>query len=450
MIDSVLILCLILLCFLTFSVSSYYFSLLNIADPGEKEGEEQSDRQKRIWQRAKKDHENTEACRRVLLLVCLLNSFLAESILLYLSGLLSGRRQGEIFMTFLLLCLAMVIYILFFVYFPYYVFSVRSRSGILAFQGIFLFCKILLFPLYGLTSLFAKGLSLPFRGKNADDPDEVTEEEILSMVNEGNESGSILSSEAAMVENIFKLDDKCVKDIMVHRSDITAMDGNTSLKDAIHFFQDVHFSRIPVYLESLDNIIGIIHIKDILEYTLQQDRFSEKIRDMDELLRPAETVPETHGIYTLFATMQLEKTHMAIVVDEYGQTSGLVSMEDILEEIVGNIQDEHDEEPNKVQVVNAKEYKMDGMTPIEEVSETLGTDLTDPDSEIDTLNGFLVNEIRHVPKDHEPFTVSACGFDFHVQDVENHVIKDVIVEPASASAPVLDSHSSQGSDHSPS
>lgn len=439
MIDSLLIGVLIVLCFLTFSVSAYYFSLVNLPDPGGDEKKELSDRQRKIRMRVKKDHENTEGCRRILLLVCLLNSFLIESILLSLSGILSGERGGEILFSFLLLLLATILYLLLFIYFPYYVFSVRSKAGIYAFQGVFFFCKILLFPIYGLASLFARILSRPFRGKNASDPDEVTEEEILSMVNEGNESGSILSSEATMVQNIFELDDKCVKDIMVHRNDITAMEGNTSLKDAIHFFQDVHFSRIPVYLDSLDNIIGIVHIKDILQYSLKEDCFRQKIRDMDDLLRPAKTVPETHGIYTLFTTMQLEKTHMAIVIDEYGQTSGLVSMEDILEEIVGNIQDEHDEEESKVEVVNEQKYKMDGMTPMDEVSQILDTDLTDPENEIDTLNGFLINEIHRVPMDHETFTVKTHGFAFHVKDVKDHVIREVLVEPIPEESDSLES-----------
>lgn len=259
------------------------------------------------------------------------------------------------------------------------------------------------------------------------DTDEVTEAEILTMVNEGNEKGAILPSEAELVHNVFTLDDKTVKDIMVHRNDIEAIDGNETLREAIDRFIALPYSRLPVFLDSLDNIIGVIHIKDILPYAVSPERYQEHVRDLDHLIGPAETVPETHGIYTLLTTMQIEKKHMAVVVDEYGQTSGIVSMEDIIEEIVGNIQDEHDRDQPTIREMDDRSYEMPGSTPLSEVSETLGTDFELND--IETLNGFLMNCIGRVPEDGETFHVKAKGYDFFVESVRDRMIQKVRVTP---------------------
>lgn len=262
------------------------------------------------------------------------------------------------------------------------------------------------------------------RKKASGSGENATEEEIMSIVSEGTEKGDIRSSEARMLKNVLHLDDKSVKDIMVHRNDIVSLDGNTSLGDAIRFFQEKHFSRIPVYLGSIDRIIGIIHIKEMLNFATRPHEFRRKIRDIDGLIRPAETVPETHGIHTLFTAMQMQKSHMALVVDEYGQTSGLVSMEDILEEIVGNIEDEHDDFHDTVEPMQ-NGYMMEGRTPLSEVSRILGASFEKDD--IETLNGLLICAYGKVPDEHEKFSIKLNGFLFRVLDVENRVIKDVRV-----------------------
>jgi len=258
-----------------------------------------------------------------------------------------------------------------------------------------------------------------------ENPESVTEEEILTMVSESSSKGEILSTEATMVQNVLELDDKCVKDIMVHRNDIMALDGKSTLKEAILFFQQNHFSRVPVFEETLDHIIGIIHIKEILVHATEVGEQEVPITEISDLIRPAETVPETHGIHTLFSTMKIEKSHMAIVVDEYGQTCGLVSMEDIIEEIVGNIQDEHDDEADAVTILHPNQYRMEGRTTLEEVSETLKVDFTS--EEYETLNGFLTDAISRVPSEHEKFSVHAKGFRFDVLDVRDRIIREVDV-----------------------
>ncbi len=256
--------------------------------------------------------------------------------------------------------------------------------------------------------------------------DEYTPESILEIINSARDSGTLRNSQATMVSNIFDLEEKTVKDIMVHRSDLCAIDGNAFLSDVIDTFIDGSYSRYPVYIGSIDNIIGIVHIKDILKYARDKEQYNKKIRDLNGVIRTAESVPETHGVYTLFTTMKLDKTHMAIVVDEYGQTSGIVTMENILEEIVGNIQDEHDNE--EVSIVNLKPgvYRMQGKTPIDEVEEALG--ITVQFQDIETLNGYIINLIGEIPKEHANFKVIDQGYEFHVLDVKNRVVSDVRIK----------------------
>ena len=248
-------------------------------------------------------------------------------------------------------------------------------------------------------------------------------EEIISMVNESHEAGNLRATEATMIQNIFEFDDKDAKDVMVHRKDIIALDGEATLGDAIKFFNENHFSRIPVYLDDLDNIIGIIHLKDMFALATRTELHHRKVRDLD-ILRTPEFVPETHGINTLFTQMQYTKNHMIIVVVEYGQTSGLITLEDILEEIVGNIQDEHDDEHEEIAKIEDF-YEMDGLVSLEDVGERLGIDFTD--MEFETLNGFLIDRYGKIPQEHATFTIDAYGYRFEILDVEGRRITKVRV-----------------------
>ena len=251
----------------------------------------------------------------------------------------------------------------------------------------------------------------------------ITEEDVISLVNEGHEDGNILASEAAMIQNIFEFSDTDAKDIMTHRKNIVAINGDCSLREAISFINDNNMSRYPVYIEDLDNIIGILHIKDILMY-YDKDIDNLKVKDLHELLSVAEFIPETHGINTLFAKMQSKKRHMVIVVDEYGQVSGLLSLEDILEEIVGNIEDEHDEEENSIEVKTEDSFLMEGSTTLEEVEEILGTMLSE---NYETLNGYLVSLYGKIPEDGTSFTLEDDNYIFYVKNVEDKVIGSVYV-----------------------
>ena len=251
----------------------------------------------------------------------------------------------------------------------------------------------------------------------------VTEEDVISLVNEGHEDGNILASEAAMIQNIFEFSDTDAKDIMTHRKNIVAINGDCSLREAIGFINDNNMSRYPVYIEELDNIIGILHIKDILNY-YDKDIDGVKVKDLQELLSVAEFIPETHGINTLFAKMQSKKRHMVIVVDEYGQVSGLLSLEDILEEIVGNIEDEHDEEESSIEVKTEDSFLMDGSTSLEEVEELLATKLSE---DYETLNGYLISLYGKIPEDGTSFTLEDDNYIFYIKNVEDKVIGSVYV-----------------------
>lgn len=274
---------------------------------------------------------------------------------------------------------------------------------------------------------FGKGLRKLFgRGKFGTGED-VTEEEIMSMVNEGHEQGVLLASEAEMINNIVTLGDKEAKDIMTHRKSIAAIDATMTLREVLREIEDKGFSRYPVYSENIDNIIGVIHIKDILNLMLKQDVMDVPVTKLDRLVSPVPFIPETRNIDVLFKNMQSQKKHMVIVVDEYGQTAGLVSMEDILEEIVGNILDEHDAEEMRIIHAEDGSYLMDGMTELEEVCQILDIGEQEELEDFDTLNGFIVSQIDRIPSDGEVFQISAYGYFFEVLLVENKMIRTVRV-----------------------
>ena len=256
--------------------------------------------------------------------------------------------------------------------------------------------------------------------------DDVTEEEIISMVNEGHEQGVLRASEAEMINNIFEFGDKEAKDIMTHRKSLIALDGNLSYIDAVSEIVDNNKSRYPVYLDDIDNIIGVLHIKDAMAFAQKNEVFRTSIKDIPGLIRDVDFVPETLNIHTLFKRMQSQKSHLVIVVDEYGQTSGIVAMEDILEEIVGNIEDEHDEEEQLIRKNPDGSFTMSGYADLSDVAETLNISVTDDD--FDTLNGFLVFLLEKIPNDGETAKLSAYGYDFFIKRVEDKMIRDVTVQ----------------------
>lgn len=261
--------------------------------------------------------------------------------------------------------------------------------------------------------------------KNGDSAEDVTEE-IISMVNEGHEQGVLQDTEAEMITNIFEFGDKEAHDIMTNRKSILAIENDTLLDDAICQMLDDGKSRFPVYEENIDNVKGILHFRDAILAQQEPGNSRKKINEIPGLIREAMFVPETKNIADLFRTMQRMKTQMVIVIDEYGQTKGILAMEDILEEIVGNIMDEYDKDEEHIEETgNQDEYIIEGITPLEELEDRFPVSFHE--EEFDTLNGFMIAKMDRIPEKNEDFSVTVDGYNFKILSVENKMIKSVLV-----------------------
>ena len=281
-------------------------------------------------------------------------------------------------------------------------------------------------PVILLSNAIARGFLYIFGVRGDDDPSDVTEEEIKSMVSEGQEQGVLQETEADMITNIFEFSDKEARDIMTNRKAMVAIDANMSLKDAVNFMMDTNNSRFPVFLDDIDHIIGIMHIRDAMKKLSEETDEQLPIRKIKGLLRQPKFVPETRNIDSLFHSMQSSKTQMVIIIDEYGQTAGLVSMEDILEEIVGNILDEYDEDENFIKPTkNDDEFTIEGKTPLEILEKRF--DISFEESEFETLNGYLIWKLDRIPEQDENFSVDIDGYSFKILSVNNHMIQSVLM-----------------------
>ncbi len=287
------------------------------------------------------------------------------------------------------------------------------------------FVTKVLSPFTGLVALTVKGILKIFGAGGDASEGDVTEEEIIHMVNEGHEQGIIQASEAKMISNIFELGDKEAQNIMTHRNNIVAIDADMLLRDAIAFMLAGNNSRYPVYEENIDHIVGILHLKDAMRFHGSGDKQNVPLRELEGLMREPCFVPQTKNIDELFREMQAGKLQMVIVVDEYGQTDGLVAMEDILEEIVGNILDEYDVESEYIEEKGNDEYVIEGITPLEELEERFGISFEEEDFE--TLNGFLISKMDRIPEPDEQFDMDYKGYHFKLLSVENKMIQSVLV-----------------------
>lgn len=275
-------------------------------------------------------------------------------------------------------------------------------------------------PVTFMVSLVTNIISRIFGIDPNDGEDNVTEEDIVSVVNEGHEQGVLLDSEAAMINNIVEFGDKDAEDIMTHRKNLIAVDGEWTLNQTIRFILNENKSRFPVYIGDIDNIVGILHLKDAVTAHEKPHLKNRKIKDIPNMLRKTLFIPETRKINVLFKNMQSEKIHMVVVLDEYGQTSGIVAMEDILEEIVGNILDEYDEDENNIVKQKDNSYIVKGMTPLDELEKAIGFSFDEDD--YDTLNGFMITKLNRIPADDERTEIEAGEYVFKILGVENKMI----------------------------
>ena len=255
------------------------------------------------------------------------------------------------------------------------------------------------------------------------DEEVVTEEEIRMMVDVGGEKGVIEDTQIEMINNIFEFDDIDVADIMTHRTDMVCIDDDEPLSEAVKLSIENGFSRIPVYEEDPDNIIGIVYIKDFLKYVGTNLPKTKTVKDM---MRPAYYVPETKRCGELFTEMTEKRVQMAVVVDEYGGTAGIVTLEDVLESIVGNIQDEYDQEDEEISIINDTTFEVDGITDIEEFEEHTGK--TFPEGDYDTIGGYIISVLGFLPEDGQMNEVTFENVKFTVLNVEERRIGKVKVE----------------------
>ena len=255
------------------------------------------------------------------------------------------------------------------------------------------------------------------------DEEVVTEEEIRMMVDVGGEKGVIEDVQIEMINNIFEFDDIDVADIMTHRTDMVCVDEEEPLVEAVKLSIENGFSRIPVYKEDPDNIIGIVYIKDFLKYVGANLPKTKTVKDM---MRPAYYVPETKRCGELFTEMTEKRVQMAVVVDEYGGTAGIVTLEDLLESIVGNIQDEYDHEDEEISIINETTFEVEGITDIEEVEEHIGK--TFPEGDYDTIGGYIISVLGFLPEDGQMNEVQFENVKLTVLNVEDRRIGKVKVE----------------------
>ncbi|HET7700400.1 MAG TPA: hemolysin family protein [Candidatus Limnocylindria bacterium] len=269
--------------------------------------------------------------------------------------------------------------------------------------------------LFMLTQIIAK----PFGG-NPQAGTLVTEEEIRALVETGQAQGVLEPTEREMISSIFEMGDKEVREVMIPRTDLVTIDVHTPISEVLEHITRIGHSRLPVFEGSADDIIGILYVKDLFRRLVKGDREIE----IKTLLRPAHFVPETKKVDALLREMQRDKVHLAIVVDEYGGTAGLVTIEDLVEEIVGEIRDEYDVEQELVLPVSENEAVMDARVPFADVRETFGLDLEESE-DYETLGGFITNRLGRFPRAGE--SVETSDARFTVESVEGKRIRRVRV-----------------------
>ena len=271
------------------------------------------------------------------------------------------------------------------------------------------------------TNLMLKILRL----KEDGDPDAVTEDDIKLMVDAGGESGSIEEDEKEWIQNVFEFNDMSVSDIMTREPDVVSFQVDTPENEILDTIKDSGLSRFPVYDEDINDILGILNARDFLISLNSGDH-----KGVRELLRSAYMVPESIHADKLFSDMQAKKTHIAIVVDEYGQTVGIVTLEDLLEEIVGNIYDEFDpQEESEIQKISDTEWKVSGALSLSDFSDETGIELEE-NEDYDTIGGMVLSTLSQIPEDGTTLHVVINGLDIRVTKIEDRRIEEAIVKKA--------------------
>ncbi len=288
-------------------------------------------------------------------------------------------------------------------------------------SGLLYFCYLFFRPFAKLVDYSAAGVMKLFGVDSVGEPEGATEENIRMMLDAGNENGTIEESERDMINNIFEFDDRTVGEVMTHRIDMTAVEQDDGIGEVIELAIADGYSRIPVYEETIDDIKGIIYAKDLLSLIGDPDFQNRSVGDF---IRPVNFVPESNSCREVFAEFQQKKIQLAIVVDEYGGTAGIISMEDLLESIVGNIQDEYDNEEEEISRIDEENFNFDGTVFVKDIDGLLGIEVPE-DAEYDTLGGLLTDLLGRIPEEDEHPVVVYGGVEFTVLQTEEHHIAKV-------------------------
>ena len=286
-------------------------------------------------------------------------------------------------------------------------------------QPIYIISKILS-PFIKLLSLSTNGFLHLIGMKTENLEEAVSEEEIKKMLETGSENGVFNEIEKEMINSIFSFDDKTAKDVMVPRREVFAIDIEEPLEKILDEILETRHSRIPVYEEQIDNIIGILQVKDVM---IEARKKSFEEVDIRALLKEAFFVPDGKSTDELFREMQRTKNRMAVLIDEYGGVSGILTVEDLVEEVMGEITDEHEEEVVELQKIGEKEYLLDGSILIEELNEKLNLKMETEN--YDTLSGYLIEELGYIPKDSGQCELDADGVHFKILEVKEKRIRKV-------------------------
>lgn len=257
-----------------------------------------------------------------------------------------------------------------------------------------------------------------------EDDNQVTEEEILMMIDMGEEKGTIDEHEKQMINNIFEFDNKTVSEIMTHRTDIVAVPIDAKLEEIVSLMNMEKYTRFPVYEGGIDNIVGILHTKDLIKY-INADESKKANFELRNIIRTPYYVPSSKKTDELFHELKRSKNHMAIIIDEYGGTAGLVTIEDLMEEIVGNIFDEYDEEERDFEKLDETTYIINGTVSLDVVEDYFEAKL--PLDEYETLSGFVIGQLGRIPGKEDKPEIEFNGLVFKVEEVDEKRITKVKV-----------------------
>ena len=378
-----------------FASSEYALNILNESEIRKNAQNTESKRFNMLLKITQNDTEYIEAMhvgRIVSIFITLISTFLI------LIGRISSLDIPWIILIIIGYLIVLSLLTLVFVYLiPHHVVlndPVKRGMGLVNFITFF---RVVFYPFVKLNYFIARSILAVFRMHISRTPEKITEDTIITMINEGQESGAIDDDEREMISNVFDLNDKTAGDVMTHRTEISALSINSSYEEVMKIALGERYSRIPVYKGTIDEIIGIIHIKDLLGT-------DAKSFDLKKIIRDASFVPESQKLDDVLNILRTSSIHLAVVVDEYGGTAGIVTMEDILEELVGNIRDEYDSdevliEEQEIRKIGDNAYLIAGLAEIETVNKELGTDL--PDDEYGTLSGFMISLIGQIPEEND-------------------------------------------------